>query len=159
MKIFLQRTIDRLDDLAHSLAWLPPLVARLTVGATFVVTGWGKVHNLDNVGEYFASLHIPAPHAQAVLASFTELGAGLLLVAGLATRLAALPLIVVMTVAIATAKWADIHGAADLIGTLEATYIAVLLWLAVAGAGSASADHLLSRLLARRARGGESPNP
>ena len=52
--------------------WLGPLVVRLVIGVAFVVTGWGKLHNLDKVTEYFASLHIPLPGAQAAFVSTGE---------------------------------------------------------------------------------------
>src|ERR1700677_4339355 len=101
--------VRRLDSVAL-------LVARLTVGILFVSTGWGKVHNLPKIIAYFGELHIPAPAFNAVLASFTELIGGTLLVVGLASRLAALPLMVTMVVAILTAKLEEIHGLPDLFG-------------------------------------------
>jgi putative oxidoreductase len=123
------------------------LVARLTVGVLFVSTGWGKVHNLAKVTEYFGELHIPAPAFNATLASFTELGCGALLVLGLASRLAAAPLMVTMTVAILTAKLAEIHGLPDLFGEVEWTYLVLLLVIVVFGPGKASLDALVrSRL-------------
>jgi putative oxidoreductase len=123
------------------------LVARLTVGVLFVSTGWGKVHNLAKVTEYFGELHIPAPAFNAPLASFTELGCGALLVLGLASRLAAVPLMVTMTVAILTAKLAEIHGLPDLFGEVEWTYLVLLLVIVVFGPGKASLDALVrSRL-------------
>lgn len=100
----------RLLALAKRLDSVALLVARLTVGVLFVSTGWGKVHNLPKVIEYFGELHIPAPAFNATLASFTELGCGALLVLGLASRLAAVPLMVTMTVALLTAKRDEIHG-------------------------------------------------
>jgi len=149
MRAALHHSTDRLEGAWHALRWAPPLLARLTVGLTFAVTGWGKLHNLDGVTQYFASLGIPAAGFQAAVVATTELVCGGLLVAGLLTRLAALPLIVVMVVAIATAKWPEIQGAVDLAGTLEATYIAVLSWLGIAGAGALSLDHLVARRLSR----------
>jgi uncharacterized membrane protein YphA (DoxX/SURF4 family) len=50
-----------------------------------------------------------------------------------------------MVVAILTAKRADIHEAADLLGSQEFLFIALLVWLAVAGAGRLSLDGLLTR--------------
>ena len=78
------------------LAWLAPLLGRLSVGLLFMSTGWGKVHSLDKVTHFFESLHIPAPAFNAVLVGYSELICGTLLVVGLATRLATLPLIVSM---------------------------------------------------------------
>src|SRR3954470_24164576 len=101
-------TLGKLRRLADQLSFLGPALARLTVGVVFIQTGWGKLHSLGDVTEFFASLHIPAPAFQARLAAGTEFFGGLLVLLGLATRLAALPLGFTMIVAIATAKRADL---------------------------------------------------
>ena len=69
----------------------------------------------------------------------------LLLLLGLLTRVAALPLIGTMVVALLTALAPDIEGFSGLVGTVEFTYIALLVWLAVRGAGPISVDHLITR--------------
>jgi len=43
------------------LRWLPPTLTRLVIGWVFLQSGWGKLHSLDNITEYFGSLHIPLP--------------------------------------------------------------------------------------------------
>ncbi len=138
---------DRALALAKRLEWLALLALRLTVGVEFVSTGWGKVHNLDKITGYFGELGIPAPGANALLASYTELVCGALLVVGLASRLAACPLVVTMIVAIVTAKKDDLHGVTDLVGFVEWTYIVILVAIAVFGPGKASADTFLARRL------------
>ncbi len=132
---------------AASLRWLPPLVARLTLGWVFVESGWGKLHNLEKVVGFFTELGIPAPQIQAPLAAATELLCGLLLLFGLATRLASLPLIVVMIVAILTARRSELTGLSELFGFIEFLYIALLLWLAAFGAGPISLDRIFARKL------------
>src|SRR5437763_12646395 len=92
----------RAVDLLSNVSWLPPLFARLTLGVVFVSSGWGKVHDLGKVTQFFTSLGIPAPAFNAALVGWTELICGGLLLVGLLTRLAACPLIVSMIVAIAT---------------------------------------------------------
>jgi putative oxidoreductase len=85
-----------LSDLAarigQTIDWLPPTVARLTVGLVFFQSGWGKLQNLAQVTDYFTELGLPAPAFQATLVSATELACGSLLLAGWATRFAAVPL-------------------------------------------------------------------
>lgn len=129
------------------LAWLPPLLARVSVGLVFVGTGWGKLQNLDRVTEFFQSLGIPAPELQAPFVAATELSCGILLVLGFATRFAALPLVVTMLVAIRTALWGELEGAVDLLGREEFLIIVLLTWLAAAGAGAVSLDSVLARRL------------
>jgi putative oxidoreductase len=131
------------------LTWLPPTLARITMGWLFLQTGWGKVHNLGQITEYFRSLGVPAPEIQAPFASYMELICGALVLVGLLTRLASIPLIAIMTVALATAKKGDIHAVDDLFGIVEYLYIVILAWLGVFGAGPLSLDHLLVRRVAR----------
>jgi putative oxidoreductase len=145
--IDLHRAHVLLLSVARRLAWLPPLLARASVGLVFVSTGWGKLEHLDRVIEFFRSLGIPAPEYQAPFVAATELGCGLMIVLGLATRFAAIPLIVTMLVAIRTALWSDLEGAIDLFGREEYLFIALLVWLAIAGAGAVSFDAVAARRL------------
>ncbi len=141
---WLARAPKRALDLLKKVEFTGPLLARITLGVLFMSTGWGKVHSLDKVTAFFMDLGIPAPGFHAHLVSFVELIGGGLLLVGLASRLAALPLIVSMAVAIVTAQREDVHGLADLFGLVEWTYLALLFWIAVAGPGKASLDHLLT---------------
>jgi putative oxidoreductase len=140
--------MDSAQDLAgrvgSALSWAPPIVARLTVGLIFFQSGWGKLHNLSQVTDYFASLGLPAPAFQATLASTAELVCGGLLLLGLATRFAAVPLIITMMVAIRTALWDQVEGLSSLVGLSEFTYIVLLAWLGTNGAGPISADWLIA---------------
>src|SRR5580693_5199051 len=79
--------------------WLAPLLGRLAVGLLFVSTGWGKVHNIPKVTHFFQTLGIPLPGLNAVVVGFSELVCGGLLVLGLFTRLATIPLSISMVVA------------------------------------------------------------
>jgi putative oxidoreductase len=150
---------SRLRRLVHSvssgLRWLPPTVARLTIGWTFLQTGWGKVNDLPKVIAYFTDLGIPAPQFQAPLAATAELVCGALILAGLFTRVASLPLIGTMLVAILTAKKVDIQELSDLFGTAEYLYIVILVWLGAYGAGPISLDAVFAKRLER----GERPLP
>jgi putative oxidoreductase len=141
--------------LARRLEWLPPLLARLVLGLVFALTGWGKLHNLDGVIEYFRSLGIPAPELQAPFAASMELACGLALLLGCCTRLAALPLIVIMLVALKTTQGEGLAAEPALLDRLnvlfglpEFLYVALLVWLAIAGAGALSLDRVLFRRLA-----------
>jgi putative oxidoreductase len=134
---------SRVLTLLDRWAWVGPLALRLSLGAVFLGTGWGKLHNLGQVTSFFTDLGIPLPAANAALVSGVELVGGTLILLGLFTRFAAVPLMVVMTVAILTAKRPDIDGIRSLLAFDEFTYLAGFLWLFVAGAGKASLDALL----------------
>ena len=66
----------RILSVCSSLRWLPPLIARLTLGLTFLQTGWGKLHDIPKVTAFFAELGLPAPGFQARLVATTEFSAG-----------------------------------------------------------------------------------
>jgi len=141
--MFLLPLRERAEIAAKKLEFVAPSVARLTLGVLFMSTGWGKVHSLAKVTAFFTELGIPAPGLNAHVVSFVELFGGALLCLGLASRLAAVPLMVSMLVAIVTAQRDQVHGLPDLFGLVEWTYFALLLWVALAGPGKLSLDHLL----------------
>jgi putative oxidoreductase len=134
---------DHGTDLLLKLDFLPLLVARLSVGWVMVESGWGKLGNLSMVVDYFRELGIPAPEIQAPMAASSEFLFGGLLMLGLFTRISSIPLMVIMTVAIITAKRDELHGVSDLLGFIEYLYIALLLFLLVRGGGALSLDRLL----------------
>jgi putative oxidoreductase len=86
--------------------------------------------------------------------SVVEFLGGLLLLLGLFTRLVAVPLIVVMIVAIIAAKWTEVDSLETLLGFDEVAYMVLFLWLVVAGPGPISLDRLLQRSCSR-GTGGE----
>lgn len=124
---------------------LPGLLTRIAIGFIFIQSGWGKLHHLDKVVDFFMSLGIPSARIQAPFVAGIELVGGVLVLVGLFTRIASVPLIGTMVVAILTAKRADIHGAGDLLFMPEFLFIVLLLWLIVKGAGIVSVDALLGR--------------
>jgi putative oxidoreductase len=84
------------------------LVIRLYWGWQFFLTGRGKLMHLDKTANFFASLNIPMPKLNAILASCTECGCGLLLLLGLCSRFASFALICVRCVALWTADRAAV---------------------------------------------------
>lgn len=83
------------------------LILRCGLGAVMLAHGYNHIFGggkIAGTARWFGSMGMRQPLAQAWFASVTELGAGLLLVAGLLTPLAAAGVIGVMTVA-----WAINH--------------------------------------------------
>jgi putative oxidoreductase len=140
---------QRLLGALRRLSFLGPTLARLTVGLVFVGTGWGKLHDIPHLVDYFTDLHIPAPAFQAHLVAVTELGGGLAMLFGLGVRLAAIPLATTMVVAILTAKRGELDGLTSLVGLEEWSYLVFFIWIALAGAGPLSLDRLIARRLER----------
>jgi putative oxidoreductase len=149
VNLLIRWLIDWPRRVAGHLAWLAPLFARITVGWVFLLSGWGKLMNLPQVTENFVGWGIPLPHLLAPFTSAVELFGGLFLLLGLLTRLSAGALGVTMIVAIKSAKWADVDSLETLLGFDETEYLALFLWLAIAGAGAVSIDHWLQRRFSR----------
>lgn len=131
--------------IANHLLWAGPLLARLTVGYVFMLTGWGKLQHLDRVTEYFGSLGIPAPHILTPFVSGLECFGGLFLILGIFTRVSAGGLAVTMIVAIITAKWSEVDSLHTLLGFEETLYLVIFTWLAISGAGKISLDHRIEK--------------
>jgi putative oxidoreductase len=150
--------ITRLAErVGNSFRWLSPTLARLTVGLVFFQSGWGKLHDLEKVTSYFTDLGLANPAFQARLASTSEFVCGGLLLLGLATRFAVVPLIVTMCVAIRTAQWPTVDGLGSLVGLLEFSYIALLVWLGTHGPGPLSLDAAIAHV-ARAEAGAPAPS-
>ena len=143
----------RLRAVADKLAFLGPTLARLTVGLVFIGTGWGKLHSIPDVTSFFTDLGIPAPGFNARLTAATEFFGGLLVLLGLGTRLASLPLAFTMMIAIITAKRANIDGITALVGFEEWSYLVFFIWIALAGPGPLSLDALIARVRGRARTG------
>jgi putative oxidoreductase len=133
-------TVDRL-------AFLAPLLIRITLGLVFLRSGWGKLVNLDDTTEFFTTLGIPLPRLNAIVAASVECFGGAAFLVGLGTRLVALPLAFVMAVAIGTAQWGDVEGVHTFLGLEEWSYLIMFLAVALIGPGRVSIDHFIARRL------------
>lgn len=123
------------------------LALRLAMAHVFVWSGWGKLNHLSRVVEFFTQLGLPAPGFQAPFVAACELGFGLLILFGLFTRLAAIPMIVIMLVALGTAKMSDIHSIDSLMSIPEFLYIFILATLISFGGGKFSLDFFFDKKL------------
>ena len=132
------------------------LVMRLYWGWQFFLAGNGKLMDLAKPTEYFQSLGIPFPHANAILAGCTECFGGLLLLVGLASRLISIPLMIVMVVAYATAdidKLRVLFSDPDKFLTAdECLFLLTAVIVFVCGPGLFSLDALIGRFFKGRHR-------
>ncbi|MGA2190439.1 MAG: DoxX family protein [Steroidobacteraceae bacterium] len=143
MKALIDGLIGWPERVANHLDGWAPLFARIVVGWVFLWSGWGKLQNLPAIIENFGGWHIPAPHILAPFVSGVEFFGGLFLLLGVLTRISAGALGVTMIVAIVSAKWSEVDSLETLLGFDETEYLALFLWLAIAGAGRFSIDRLL----------------
>src|SRR5580698_10944008 len=79
------------------------LLVRLYWGWQFAQTGWGKLHNLAKITDFFASLNIPFQAMSAHFVASLEFVGGILLILGLGSRAIGLLLSANMLVAYITA--------------------------------------------------------
>jgi len=93
---------DRFFDLVSYLQSPFLLFVRLYWGWQLIQSGWGKLHHLPNVTEYFTSLGLPMPAQMALAISCLEFFGGIFLALGLLSRLTALVLTVNMIAAYIT---------------------------------------------------------
>jgi putative oxidoreductase len=75
------------------------LFVRLYWGVQLTQNGWGKLHNLARVTEFFGSLGLPAPGPTATFVATVEFTGGILLIIGLFSRFIGLVLTIDMTMA------------------------------------------------------------
>lgn len=152
MKFLIRWLIEWPQQVAGYLSWLAPLFARTTVGWVFLWSGWGKLNNLPQVIDNFVGWGIPQPQLLAPFVSAVEFFGGLFLLLGLLTRISAGALGITMIVAIRSAKWAEVDSLETLLGFDEFEYLALFLWLAIAGAGQVAVDAWLERRMRIRCR-------
>jgi putative oxidoreductase len=138
-----------------ALAFLAPLMTRITMGHAFFLTGRGKLENFENTVEFFASQNIPFPALNAALVSRLEYYGGILLVLGLLTRLVAAGLASTMVVALLTerAQFLESWKPTTELGPTDISswvFLVFLTWLVLYGPGAVSLDHFLARWLGLR---------
>lgn len=138
------------------------ILIRILVGWVFVSEGIQKFLFPDALGVgRFARIGFPIPQMTAPFVGFVEIICGVLVIAGLFTRLAAIPLLAIILTAIATTKvpelfrpgqgvWFMLHDART-----DFSMFLGLFFLLIVGAGAFSIDDTRTRIVAYRARRAE----
>ncbi|MGD0590409.1 MAG: DoxX family protein [Bacteroidota bacterium] len=130
---------------------------RLMVGCVFLSEGIQKFLFSESLGVgRFIKIGIPAPEIMAPFVGVVEIVCGTLVLIGMITRIAAIPLIIDMLVAISTTKipillekgfWAMAHEA-----RVDWSMILASIFLLVVGGGSWSLDELIEKHCGERNR-------
>ena len=125
------------------------LVLRVAIAAFMLTHGYPKLQYLTSGSpiEFMDFMGI-GQTASLALAVFAEFFCSILLLIGLGTRLAVMPLIVTMLIAIFMVHAADAFEKKE----LACHYFLVYLFLLVAGSGKYSVDHFISRNFSKRRR-------
>lgn len=130
------------------------LAIRLYWGWQFFQTGWGKLGNIQHVTEFFTSLNIPLPGANAWLVAFMECFGGLLLMVGLGSRFVAFALAFDMVIAYITADSEAIKSifsdSDKFVQAAPFPFLLMTLTVLAFGAGFFSLDRLIGKKLLRK---------
>ena len=137
------------------------VLVRIIIGGVFFTEGIQKFLFPEALGEgRFEKIGIPAPYIMASFVGVVEIVFGALLLVGLLTRLATIPLIIDISTAIATTKipllfgtgpepngqgaqyglWGMLHA-----GRVDFSMLLGLIFLLIVGGGGWSLDALLTR--------------
>jgi len=123
------------------------LFVRLYWGWQLAESGWGKLHNLDKVTEFFASLNMPAPGQMAVFIASVEFFGGILFALGAFSRITSLVLTVNLTMAYVIADrealFSIFYDPDKFMAAAPFTFLLASLLVLILGAGKISADYAL----------------
>lgn len=133
----------------HSALNLMFLLLRVAIGGFMLTHGYGKLQSALAGGEIqFMDPFGFGQAASLYLAVFAEFFCSILLILGLATRLATIPLIITMLVAILIAHGSDPFEKKE----LALHYFVVYFVILICGAGKYSLDYYINRNLSKRRR-------
>jgi len=125
------------------------LLVRAYWGWSFMQTGWGKLNNLERTTKFFASLNLPAPKVNAILASSTECVGGTLLLLGLFTRFVSPVLMFLLLVAYYTADrealFSIVRDTDKFTGATPFLFLFAVVIVFVFGPGKLSLDALIRK--------------
>lgn len=126
------------------------ILIRLMVGAVFLSEGMQKfLFPATRGAGRFEKIGLPSPEFLGNFVGFFEILCGILILAGLLTRLASIPLIIIMLVAFATTKaevlandgfWEMLHGSRT-----DWAMILGSIFLLIRGGGKWSVDKILMK--------------
>lgn len=154
-----QRVFSAADYLQSSFL----LLIRLYWGWQLIESGWGKLHNLGKVTEFFTSLGLPMPAQMAVFISCVELFGGIFLALGLLSRFTALVLTINLITAYITADrealFSIFSDPDKFYAAAPYTFLVASLIVLIFGAGKFSLDTLFNRMLGASGSSETHPGP
>ena len=133
---------------------IAPVLLRLIIGFGFMAHGWAKLsRGPAGFEKLLAQTGMPFPHISALITPYVEFFGGLAILAGAFVAVVAMPLILIMLVAIATVQFKFGFSSVNTIGLtptgpkfgppgyeINLLYIAGLISLMLTGAGAFSVD-------------------
>jgi len=135
------------------------LAVRLYWGWQLAQSGWGKLHNLERVTQFFTTLNLPMPAQTAVFISCLEFFGGILLALGLFSRIISLMLTVNLIMAYVTADrealFSILSDPDKFMAAAPFTFLCASLVVLIFGAGKLSVDTVLGHFLGGKAKQAE----
>ncbi len=138
--------------------WAPILLARVSLGAFFAISGWNKLFidkNHEGLVKTMIEAGIPFPEITAVFLASVEWFGGMFLIIGFLSTFCSIALTIAMIVAIVTVEidqaipkglgpldWLDYF-----LYLPQVLYVILFVWLIIAGPGPHSVDHVIARKL------------
>lgn len=117
------------------------LILRITAAVLLLGHGYDKlIHFSEKHSQFMNFMHL-GPALSYALVVFAEFFCSLLLLIGLFTRLAAIPLIINMAVAVFVAHKGDVFGD----GEHAALYLGMYIVILLLGAGRVSVDSMIAK--------------
>ena len=152
MKVLIQ-SYTRATTLLSSLQSPLLLAIRLYWGWQLAQTGWGKMHHIEKITDFFTSLNIPFPAFNAHFIAGLEFFGGILLILGLGSRIVSLLMVGNMLVAYWTADHEALTSIFSDPGKFYVadpfTFLFSSILILVFGAGLFSLDTLIAKRLAK----------
>lgn len=131
------------------------LLCRLYWGWLFMEAGLHKLQDIDSFAESLNNYHLPLVYLNAYLAAYSELIGGILLIIGFASRLAAIPLAIVMLTAYSTVHVDALKNIfntpSEFVSQAPFNFLLTTLIVLAFGPGRFSVDYLLERWVFRTA--------
>jgi putative oxidoreductase len=130
-------------------SWSATLLIRILAGWVFVVAGLEKLLDLSAAASRFEGIGFGAPLATVTVVAVFELLCGIAVLLGVATRAAAVPLAMIMVVALITTKLPN-FGDGPLVeaiksARLDVSLLLASLYLMIAGGGRFALDRRIMR--------------
>lgn len=149
----LQKLYDRFFELISYLQSPFLFLVRLYWGWQLIQSGWGKLHHLATVTDFFASLGLPMPAQTALAISCLEFFGGIFLAVGLLSRLTALALAINMIVAYISADrealFSILSDPDKFYAAAPYTFLVASLIVLLFGPGKLSLDAVLQHLIGK----------
>jgi putative oxidoreductase len=117
------------------------LLLRIVAGGLLLKHGYDKMVHFEETASHMMNLFGIGQKATTALVIFAEFFCSLLVILGLFTRLAAIPIIITMAVALFKAHNGDFFGA----GQAAALYLICFVVLLLVGAGKVSVDSMTGK--------------